>query len=239
MNLTPEIIAAVEAHAAREYPNEACGVVTTRGVYVPLVNVAEDKANGFRLQADTFMLYDVAAVFHSHPDGRDAPTASDMQSQIATAVPWALCVSYKDGTTSKPFMWGGDYIPPLLGRQYRHGPSGTDDRGDCYAVIRDWYLTERGIKLPEFPRDDEWWKNGGDLYINGFAEAGFAEVSVEKEPQIGDCALMAINSKGVINHAAVYVGEGMILQQLCQRISRREPACRWMKKIERWVRYVA
>ena len=47
---------------------------------------------------------------------------------------------------------------------------------DCYSLIRDWYRTERGIALPEFPRDWEWWEYGGDLYAMGFAEAGFVKL---------------------------------------------------------------
>ena len=175
------------------------------------------------------------AIFHSHPDNPDYPSASDMQQQIATAVPWALCVSYKD-SASEPFSWGGDIIAPLLGRQYRHGPSGTDGCGDCYAVIKDWYKLEKDIELPEFPRDENWWKNGGNLYEEGFTQAGFHKVNVGNEPQVGDVALMAIRSQ-VVNHAAVYIGDGLFLQQLCQRMSRHEPAGRWTQLIKEWVRY--
>lgn len=234
-SISAEAAENMKAWAKEVYPHEACGIILG-GEFYPLVNTAPDTEHDFRLPVDTFLKANVEAVFHSHPDGPEHPTASDMQSQIATAVPWILCVSYADHAT-EPFAWGCGICPPLLGRQYRHGPSGTDNRGDCYAIVKDWYKLERGITIPEFPRDDGWWANGGDLYEQGFRQAGFEEVNPGNNPEIGDVAFMAIRSK-VINHAAVYIGEGMFLQQLNQRMSRREPAGRWARMIKRWVRYV-
>ena len=37
--------------------------------------------------------------------------------------------------------------PPLIGREFRHGASGSDDKGDCYALIKDWYFLEKGVKI--------------------------------------------------------------------------------------------
>lgn len=232
MELTDALKAHMKAHAAEAYPFEACGIVAG-GVYVPLANTACDCRNDFALPARTFLDYDVQAVFHSHPDAPDAPTESDMKSQIETAVPWILCSARDDGA-SEPYMWGGDYIPPLIGREFRHGPSGTDGKGDCYALIKDWYKLERGIELPEFPRSDEWWKSGGHLYAENFATAGFHAVTGQ-EREIGDVAFMSINC-AEMNHAAVYIGGGMFLQHLAHRLSRRDPAPMWAKMIRMWVR---
>lgn len=232
MDLTYELKEQMKAHAVEQYPLEACGIVAG-GVYVPQYNTAADPRSDFALPARTFADYDVEAVFHSHPDAEAAPTEADMKSQIETAVPWILCESYSDHATD-PFMWGGSYIPPLIGRTFRHGPSGTDDAGDCYALIKDWYKLEQGVELPEFPRSNEWWKRGGHLYIDNLKAAGFCIVQVGNEPQIGDVALMAINSKE-INHAAIYIGNGLILQHLTNRLSRRDPAALWAKQIKMWV----
>lgn len=232
MNLTYELKEQMKAHAVEAYPHEACGVVAG-GMYIPLRNTAADAFNDFALPVRTFADHDVEAVFHSHPEADAAPTESDMKSQIETAVPWILCTSYADHAT-EPFMWGGDYIPPLIGREFRHGPSGTDGAGDCYALIKDWYKMERNIELPEIPRSNEWWKRGGHLYIDNLKAAGFYIVQAGDEPQVGDVALMAINSEE-INHAAIYIGNGLLLQHLTNRLSRRDPAALWMKMIKMWV----
>jgi proteasome lid subunit RPN8/RPN11 len=233
MKLTEKLIEAMKRHAEEVYPEEACGIITDKKRYVKIQNIAENPKEDFQMPGDVMAKYTVAAIFHSHPDASDAPSENDMAVQIATDVPWALC-SVRDGVASEPYLWGGDIAVPLTGREFRHGPSGTDNKGDCYALVRDWYRQERGIELPEYPRSDGWWEKGGDMYAELFKDAGFEETSDEPKP--GDIAFMAIGAT-VENHAAVYVGDGMILHHLHGRFSRTEPAGRWRKMIRRWVRY--
>ena len=229
---------AIAAHAAAEYPKEACGIITADEGYLPMLNVAEDPQEHFALPAAALeKLPGALAVVHSHPDGPDAPSATDIAGQINSALPWGLCVVSSDRTVSKPFYWG-DMLepPPLIGREFRHGPSGTDGKGDCYALIRDWYRLEKGITLPDFPRDDAWWETGGDLYVAHFAEAGFVEIPAQ-QARDGDVFMMKVQSDR-INHAGLLVdGEQLILHHLSGRLSRREPMGRWYKFIAKWVRY--
>lgn len=230
-----KLLGDIRAHAAAEYPKEACGIVAA-GQYVPMANVADDPLHDFRISERALLPYDVEAVVHSHPDGPDEPTAADMSSQMSMDVPFGLCVSH-DGSADLPWFWGGVPAVPLLGRSFRHGPSGTDGRGDCYALIKDWYAQERGIELPEFPRDNDWWRSGGNLYEEGFALAGFRAVQVDSEPLAGDVALITVPRSDVVNHAAVYIGDGLILHHLYNRLSVREPAGRWAEHVVRWVRH--
>ena len=228
---------AIAAHAAAEYPKEACGIITDEG-YLPMLNVAEDPQEHFALPAAVLdKMPGALAIVHSHPDGPDAPSASDIAGQMNSALPWGLCVVSSDRTVSKPFYWGDTLEPPpLIGREFRHGPSGTDGKGDCYALIRDWYRLEKGITLPDFPRDDAWWETGGDLYEAHFAEAGFVEIPAQ-QARDGDVFMMKVQSDR-INHAGLLVdGEQLILHHLSGRLSRREPMGRWYKFIAKWVRY--
>ena len=237
MNLTNKVLADIKAHALAAYPEEACGIITARSRYVPQKNISEDPCNNFEMSPQVFLDHDVAAIVHSHPDGKNEPTATDMNNQILTAVPWGLLVVHADGTTTNPFFWGADvFTPPLLGRGFRHGPSGSDGKGDCYALIRDWYKAEKQIVLKEFPRDNSWWANGQNLYEDSICAGGFQTCAAGTARQIGDLALIAINST-VVNHAAIYIGDGLVLHHLAGRLSRREPAGRWAKMVKRWVRY--
>ena len=233
MKLTQLMKHDIQKHAYAAYPQEGCGVIVG-GSVISLPNTAADPCVDFQLPADAFAGYDVDAVWHSHPDGPEEPSDADMSGQIQTDVPWILCCSYADGTASEPYMWGGDYIPPLVGREFRHGPSGTDDRGDCYALVKDWYKTERGVTLPEFPRANGWWETRPSMYLDNFTAAGFSEAT--GEPQVGDVALMQISAP-VVNHAAIYIGDGLLLQHLTHRLSRRDPATLWQKLIRKWIRY--
>lgn len=230
--LYPEIA----AHMAAAYPREGCGLIVD-GRFVPVENTAEG-ADEFAMPADTVLRYPrIDAVIHSHPDGPDCPSEADMRGQLAMAVPWGLCTVSADKDVSRPWYWGADeFTPPLVGREFRHGPSGSDGAGDCYALIRDWYRLERGAILPEFPRSDGWWNDGLDLYADHFREAGFREIPAS-EARDGDVFFMKVLSSRE-NHAGIMTGGSqLILHHLSGRLSRQEPMGRWHKFIERWVRY--
>jgi proteasome lid subunit RPN8/RPN11 len=155
------VIDAAKAHAIAEYPRESCGLVVA-GEYLPRKNVAKLPNEEFRVSTrgwtSAMERGPVEAVIHSHPDGPACPTAADMEGQERTAMPWGIIVSSEENAQD-PF-WFGDQVPidlgqaglpPLVGRIFRHGVQ------DCYDTIRDWYWLERGIRLPNFARDWEWW----------------------------------------------------------------------------------
>lgn len=246
----PDIIAAIRQHAIVEFPKESCGFVTPDG-YRPCRNVAENPEADFAISPEEYLAAGtVLAVVHSHPNGPVFPSAFDMRGQIDMAVPWGL-VATNGEIASVPFFWGdGVPIPPLVGRDFRHGPSGTDGLGDCYAVIKDGFAVGRGgmaaqgvtghwpfdpIGLPEFPRDDEWWTKGGDLYRDGFQVAGFSRIGIE-DARPGDVFLAQIRSP-VPNHGGLYLGDGLILHHLASRLSRREPIGGWLKYVVMVLRY--
>jgi proteasome lid subunit RPN8/RPN11 len=246
-NLVADVVEAIKAHAVAAYPDESVGAITADG-YHPLRNLArEDPAverSGPRYHFDAqedlapLLAADaVLALVHSHPEGPEAPSANDIAQQRAMDLPWGIVMCNAEACTA-PYWWGDDLVPPALaGRQFRHGPSGSDGKGDCYALIRDWYRIERGIALAEFPREDNWWHGDRDLYTQGFAEAGFV-LADRNNPEIGDVVLMTISARGKSNHGSVYVGNGLVLHHLAGRISRLEPVGPWMKHVTWWLRYV-
>jgi cell wall-associated NlpC family hydrolase len=103
-----------------------------------------------------------------------------------------------------------------VGRRFHHGTL------DCFTLIRDYYATEHGIEIPNFAREDNWWNNGQNLYRDNFQRAGFRELTDAEDVQVGDVFLMTIRSP-VENHAAVYIGDGMILHHFWGRLSSRDP----------------
>ena len=137
---------------------------------------------------------------------------------------------------SEPFYWGDDIpIPPFEGRQFRHGPSGSDNRGDCYALIRDWYQVNLNIKLPPGYRDDQCWSQGKDLYRDNFKMAGFYQVELD-DIRIGDVVLAHVMS-GTTNHGGIYIGNSLVLHHLSRRLSRTEPILRWQHLITMVLRH--
>ena len=138
----------------------------------------------------------------------------------ASGLPWHIVgIPSEEWTRIEP----SGYVAPLVGRQWSHGVL------DCYALVRDWFHQERGITLPDFDRFDEWWKRGKNLYVENFANAGFTDINF-KDLQEGDCFLMQVASP-VPNHAAVYLGDGLILHHLQGRLSSRDVYGGYWQKI--------
>jgi cell wall-associated NlpC family hydrolase len=117
-----------------------------------------------------------------------------------------------------------------VGRQWSHGVL------DCYAIIRDWYAQEKNISLLDFERSDEWWKMGGNLYLDNFEKAGFKKITLE-DLSCGDVILMTVNST-VPNHGAIYLGDNVILHHVHGRLSTRDIfGGYWLKNAMVYLRY--
>lgn len=101
---------------------------------------------------------------------------------------------------------------PYLGRQFVHGID------DCYTLFRDFYAREFGIELTNYARPDNWWNEGGNLYMDNFKKEGFYIVDETEEKKFGDVFLIAFCAK-VACHAAVYIGDNKILHHVTNRLS--------------------
>jgi len=224
-------VEAIRAHAASDYPREACGlIVVARGRerYVPCRNAAAGSEH-FVLPAEDYAAAEdrgeVVAVVHSHPDVPATPSEADRVSCEASGLPWhILSWPADDLRTIEP----SGYLAPLVGRTFAHGVL------DCYTLIRDWYQRERGVTLPDFPRRDDWWLAGEDLYMRHYAEAGFSAVSQDTPDRVGDVILMQLRAP-VPNHAAIYLGNGLMLHHLHGRLSSRDVYGGYWQEITRCV----
>lgn len=239
--LTPEIVEELSKHAVEAYPQESVGVILTDGTYRRLTNTAlepEKFACWNTKEFDPLYLTgQVRALVHSHPDGPNCPSGSDMKSQVHLDVPFVI-VSTNGVDCLPPLAWGSTLQPPPLhDRPFMHGVT------DCYALIKDYYLLERGIELPEFPRDWDWWLNDFNLYDDGFQRAGFVEIDTQ-DVRDGDVVLFKIRSE-VTNHGAIIVDNcGRILHHAASRNpweptrrSKYDTLGRWKPFATRWLRY--
>ncbi len=214
MKLAAWQIEAIE-HGRREYPREACGLVVNIGgvdSYRSCANRAEGNDHFIiapQDYADAEAVGDIVAVFHSHPNASAAPSEADRTSCEASGLPWHIV-----GIPS--LAWGYcapcGYRAPLIGRPFYHGVL------DCYALIRDYFAWELAIPLPDFDRSDNWWKKGGNLYVENFSAAGFSRAQELKKY---DVILMQVLSD-VPNHGAVYLGDDKLIHHLHGRLSCRD-----------------
>lgn len=207
----------IAAHAAKEYPREACGLLvrivdTVR--YIACNNIASGKENFIidpRDYAACARMGEITGVVHSHPDASPKPSQADMVACEASGLPWHI-LSYPGREWAHIAPSG--YEAPLLGRVWVHGIL------DCYSFIRDWYRIERGIDLPDFPRNEEWWNKGENIYVENFEKAGFRRI-LDGGPQPGDVLLMQVLSN-VPNHGGIYLEGDILAHHLYNRLSTRE-----------------
>ncbi|MFC6297669.1 phage tail protein [Pseudomonas sp. CCM 7893] len=205
-------LTAITRHAVADYPNECCGLLIREGrkrVYVPCRNTATTPSEHFRLAPEDYAAAEergeVLAVIHSHPDYPATPSEADRVACEASGLPWHILEVRKgDDNIVRPGEWASltpnGYQAPLIGRAFAHGVH------DCLSIILDYYRREMGIELGDYQREDGWWDNGGNLYLDNLPAAGFDQVS---RLQQGDIVLMQIRSP-VPNHAAIYLADGVL-----------------------------
>jgi len=224
MTLPDSIIAEIRAHAERQFPRESCGLVIVRKGrrrYVPCRNIAEKNEHFVMHTEDYAAAEDMGAVVmvvHSHPNIPARPSQADLVGCESSGVPW-LVISWPTGVICE-FAPSG-YVAPLYGRTFSHGVL------DCYSFIKDYFAQALSIDLPDFDRPDEWWLKGKNLYLDGFAAAGFERIDdVAKQH---DVLLMRVASP-VPNHGAVFLGDGCIGHHQMGRLSSRDVYGGWYQK---------
>lgn len=248
--ITPQIREAIRVHVCAEFPREACGYVHRTHGYIPCENVAEDPTKDWRFNAETQELCamddDVLYIIHSHPyeisgpmvwDRNEGPSYTDMRQQIATGKPWGLAIVV-NGHMQSLWFWGNDNVEvPYEGRPFVSGIF------DCYALARDWMRREKGIELPVFPRGNLSWESGKELFTRDIWEKAGFEVVSPHELQTGDAFLAAIHTNRsqatYPNHCGVYVGRGLVLHHLYNRLSCTVPGNVWFRYMTIGLRHVA
>lgn len=207
------------AHAENDYPRESCGVVCRQGKneqYFPCRNQAEKAEDSFILHPEDHAAAEewgeATYIVHSHPDATTQPSNVDLAQCYMSELPWII-VSWPEGDLRIIEPMAGPR--PLEGRPFVHGI------WDCFTIIRDWYKLERNIDLPNFQRSECWWESGNEnLYMDNYRKAGFTEINGELKP--GDIIIMQVSAP-VPNHAAVYIGDGIILHHMFGHLSKRTP----------------
>ncbi|NIA80982.1 phage tail protein, partial [Providencia rettgeri] len=84
-------------------------------------------------------------------NGKPYLSSADRAHQLKTHLPWWLACDEK--------IIKFECVPKLLGREFAHGST------DCYGLFRDAYHLS-GHSLPDFDREDNWWRQGKELYLD-------------------------------------------------------------------------
>lgn len=214
--MTPENKEIFKKFSIEQKPNEACALLVLKdGVESLFIcdNIAKNKTNSFILCPKSFALADnvgqVIGVVHSHPNGRPDPSEADRVACEAHGLPWHIYSVPLDTWCS--FNPEG-YVPPLVGRPFHFGVL------DCFSLVRDYYKQVLNIEIKDFHRSDEDIFKTRSLYEENMEEANFKKVeNLEKH----DVILMQIGHR-VPCHAAIYLGDDLILHHLRGCLSKRD-----------------
>ncbi|ADU71562.1 C40 family peptidase [Pantoea sp. At-9b] len=228
-----KIMDAIREHVAAEYPNEACGVIVQVGQsqeYIRCRNISDTPTTDFTLSPDDFSEAEsqgeVLMIIHSHPDVVQLiPSELDRIQCDHSGIEWGI-MSWPDGDfcTISP---RGDR--ELAGRRWVLG------HADCWTLVRDYFRQEHSISLNNWSVDYEWWVDGKEnRYDDNWQAEGFTEVDATAMKP-GDVIMMRVQAP-VTNHAAVYLGNNIMLHHAFGNLSTRVPYGKYYR--DRTVRIV-
>lgn len=219
------VLRASQKHAESVYPHESVGIVVDRQ-YVPLENNHADPVNHFSIHPDILVEYAdrIQAVIHSHPlENHPAyPSRADQITQAEWQIPFGIQLINKEGAGN--IIWYGDQLktPELEGRPYIFGVY------DCYSIWRDYYRIHLGIELPNIHRNENFYLQGENLYMDNAKDFGFYQVDVA-DMQPNDIVLVRIRSADIPNHGILYLGGDRGLHHMPYRASAMESISRYIK----------
>lgn len=228
-----KLMDAIRQHVAAEYPKEACGVIIQSGrtqTFIPCRNIADNPEEMFTLSPEDRMaareLGDIIMIVHSHPDVVQlVPSEMDRIQCDWSGIEWGI-MSWPDGDfcTISP-REERDYV----GRQWVLGYA------DCWSLIREYYQREFTLSLGDYSVPYAWWEGGKEhLYDDNWQQEGFVEVE-PRDMRPGDIIMMRVQAP-VTNHAAVYLGDNIILHHMFGHLSSRTPYGKYYR--DRTVRVV-
>lgn len=211
-----KVLADFTAHAMRDFPRECCGLIVRDGAlarYIECDNIAEDPEASFLVDPAFYLRHadNVLAVAHSHPNRSPEPSRSDIECSERARVPY-LILSVPSGELRCYEPKGT--AQPYEGRPFIYCVS------DCLSVVLDWYRQELKIDIDDAPRlPYGWWDEPerGNVFVEGFTKRGFVRV---ESPKLGDVIIMQLAGR-VPNHAAVYLGNSLILHHPGHQTSSR------------------
>lgn len=227
-------IKAIQAHAAADYPREACGLIAQRGRverYFPCRNLASESNDNFVLAPEDYAEVEdwgtIIGIVHSHPDATTQPSELDKAQCDATLLPWHI-ISWPEGDLRTIHPRGE---LPLIERPFVLG------HYDCWGLVMSYFRQTHGIELRDYRVDYPWWEKGypDNFYHDCWYECGFREF--DGPPQPGDMVIMQVQADKW-NHAGILLEGNMLLHHLYGHLSQRVPyGGYWIERTMKIVRY--
>ena len=231
-----DYIEEIREHFEKEFPREACGVLSVvkgKKKWFPVTNIAENP-NDFIMDSEEYikllLTTDIVGIVHNHIGDSSDPGQTDKDYCNAMGIPYYI-FSYPnmDLTIVHPETNTID----LYGREYKFGIR------DCFEAMRDYLITKR-ITIPARAAfEDNWYKKGLDYFCPEVIKNwGGQEVELSNL-QENDVLIFRVQEE-TNNHCGVYLGNDIFYHHAVNRLSCRENLYPfWHQYLVGGYRYVA
>ena len=239
MKLTPLQSQKIIDATLSAWPLEMCGVCTDDD-FIELRNVSDNPQRSFAFDPIEYgrLVESVTAIVHSHTKSIDEPEIYDLRTpsrkdrlnQRLSGKPW-LIVGCEGEVVSEPVKLPRAPSDQYIGRPFMWFIN------DCYTLVQDYYLFERGISLMDHADEFDWGEGFifDSLFYDYIEQAGFVEIDRQDGLKNGD--LLILSRMGMSdNHLGIY-HEGQVLHQ--EGLSVSVPASVFQNRISRVLRYVS
>lgn len=94
---------------------------------------------------------------------------------------------------------------------------------DCFTLVRDFYLFNFGIEMPDISRPNDWDASKDDIIGKSYEACGFEKLDVDETwPPLPADILACVVGGSTPNHLVVYMGHNEILHHKYGVMSSRE-----------------
>lgn len=207
----------IKNESIKKYPQEICGFIyVDKNSYkfdiYSCRNVANNKTNNFLISPQEYLacssLGKITSCYHSHSNDNLDFSEMDKENSNKYNIHYILYnVKHNQFKFYSPNSEKNTYI----GRPFMLGQS------DCFTLMQEYALKEEKIiinfpKINSYPRS---LKDIRDLYENNFIQQGFLKLDKDTPLKKSDGLMMLFPSvsEAYPTHAAVYLGNGLILHQ--------------------------
>lgn len=207
----------IKSESRKNSPNECCGFIfldkqSLKFDVFPCKNMASIKDNNFIISPKDYLkcssLGQITACYHSHTNDNIELSEIDKTNSNKYNIHYIL---YNIKYDIFNFYAPNTEKNPYVGRPFILGTS------DCFTLMRDYARRERNVQIT-FPKNTIYPKDIkeiGALYEQNFIDNGFIKLSKDTELKKDDGIMMTFPAicEKYPTHAAVYIGNNMILHQ--------------------------
>lgn len=208
-----DLIRQLKVAAMQAFPEEMCGFVLSDNSFVRCDNISDNPTMHFSISPIDIHKYiaDAKYIVHSHTSKRllhiCTPSLTDIETQKRWQLPF-LIVGYDGSVFTEPVRLPSIRNNNYIDRPYIYGIQ------DCGVLLMDYYFFTFGIQVdvpPEYSlyAKKDWTK----AILQGLTDNAFVKQEIGiNELRQGDILLVSVLG-GLANHALIYVGENIVLNQ--------------------------